>query len=240
MNININDIEQNTAALATRAAAIRVVDQGSANRATELILAGKDVIKKIKTFFAPMKESAWAAHQEVVQKEKAELAKIEPVVKALEHSIGYWRMEEDRKRREAEAAAYRAEQIRIMQEAEAKRKADAALLAAQKAEAEGDMEAADRLIEKAARIEEKAAAIPAPPPPIIPPKPVTEGLVARDNWCFEVEDPAIVPRNYLTVDEVAIGKAVRALKGQITIPGVRIFNQPIMASIGHRNSAASN
>ncbi|MCJ7644186.1 MAG: hypothetical protein MUP28_06885, partial [Candidatus Aminicenantes bacterium] len=67
------DIEKLSTDLATQATGLTVTDQGSANRATELILIGKDVIKKIKTFFAPMKESAWAAHQEVVQKEKAEL-----------------------------------------------------------------------------------------------------------------------------------------------------------------------
>jgi uncharacterized membrane protein YqiK len=182
MNIELEKISTD---LATRAAGILVVDQGSANRATELILTAKDVVKKIKAFFAPMKESAWTAHQEVVQKEKLELAKIEPVVEALSRAIGTWRMDEDRKRREAEAAAYRAEQLRIMQEAEVKRKTEEALAAAERAEAKGDQEKADKLIEKAAKIEEKAAAAPLPPAPIIPPKPVTEGLSMRDNWCFK-------------------------------------------------------
>ncbi|MCJ7644027.1 MAG: hypothetical protein MUP28_06080, partial [Candidatus Aminicenantes bacterium] len=211
--------------------------QGSANRATELILIGKDVIKKIKTFFAPMKESAWAAHQEVVQKEKAELAKIEPVINALNGRVSNWRAEEDRKRHDAEAAAYRAEQLRIMAEAEAKRKAEEALRAAERAEAKGNQERADALIAKAAKIEEKAAAIPTPPPPIIPPKPVTDGLSMRDNWCFEVVDPMAVPRKYLTIDTVTIGKVVRVLKDQTSIPGIRVFNQPSMASIGIRNKA---
>jgi hypothetical protein len=230
-----SNIEKLSLVLTTQAAGIQVIDQESANTATRFVLAGKDAIKQIKVFFAPMKESAWAAHQEVVQKEKSALAKIEPIVNAVMRNVADWRAEEDRKRLEVEAAAYRTEQLRIMTEAEAKRKADAALLAAEQAEAQGDQKTADKLIEKAAKIEEKAAALAPPAAPIIPPKPVTEGLSMRDNWCFEIEDETILPRRYLIANEVAIGKDVRTSKGQIDIPGVRIFNRPIMVGVGRRN-----
>lgn len=132
------ELEKLSTDLATRAAGLIVIDQMSASRATELILLGKSALKKIKEFFAPMKESAWIAHQEVVQKEKAELAKVEPVINALNGKVSNWRVEEDRKQRDAEAAAYRTEQLRIMAEADAKRKAEEALRAAERAEAKGN------------------------------------------------------------------------------------------------------
>lgn len=42
-------------------------------------------------------------------------------------------------------------------------------------------------------------------------------------WKYEIVDPALIPRHYMKIDEVAIGKAVRASKGSTVIPGVRIF-----------------
>jgi hypothetical protein len=47
----------------------------------------------------------------------------------------------------------------------------------------------------------------------------------------------MVPAEYKIIDEIKLGKLIRALKGQVTIPGVRIFNQPIMSVIGHRNAS---
>jgi len=39
-------------------------------------------------------------------------------------------------------------------------------------------------------------------------------------WKFEVVDATLVPRDYLAVDEVKIGKVVRALKLETRIPGI--------------------
>jgi len=270
-----NDIEKLSTDLATRAAGIQVVDQASANQATELILLGKDAIKKIKAFFAPMKESAWTAHQEIVQKEKAELAKVEPVVDVLNGRVSSWRAEEQRKRDVAEAERLRIEREKQRLEEEAFRKAREAEEQAERERKrlEEEAERLERLRREAAKnadneitlkrieeereklrlqaaenqkradeatnqaIDEAAEAEAAlAPAPIGPEAPKTEGLAMRGNWCFEVVDPAAVPRQYMMPDEIKIGKVVRALKGQITIPGVRIFNRPIMVGIGHRNS----
>jgi len=96
-------------------------------------------------------------------------------------------------------------------------------------------EATDMAIDEAAKAE--AAMTPAP---VVPEAPKTEGLSMRDNWCFEVVDPMIVPRSYLMIDEAKLGKVVRALKGQISIPGVRIFNKPYMAGVGKRIGVGLN
>lgn len=266
------EITKLTADLATRAAGLEVRDQASADSATELMLVGKDVIKKIKAFFGPLKEKIKAAHQELVDDEKAELAKVEPVVCRLNELIVGWRRAEERKREEALEASRRAEEVHRRLEEEALRKVKAAEDAAElerlrleheaaelqkkeiKARAAGDTATLAKVEEKRAEIHEEARAILASveratdaaideaaktevtltPAPAVPEAPRSAGAAVRDNWEFEVVDPSAVPRTYLTVDEVKIGKVVRALKGQIEIPGVRIFNRPVMVVIGRR------
>lgn len=73
------------------------------------------------------------------------------------------------------------------------------------------------------------------PPPIIP-MPVVTGPAKTTQlagggkvttalvWAFEVVDQNAVPREWMIVNEQAIGAAVRA--GLRTIPGVRIFERP--------------
>lgn len=47
------------------------------------------------------------------------------------------------------------------------------------------------------------------------------GVSARKIWTFEVQDPTLVPRKYLAVDEKVIKLAVES--GERSIDGVRIF-----------------
>lgn len=44
-------------------------------------------------------------------------------------------------------------------------------------------------------------------------------------WKYEIVDPSLIPRHYMKIDDVAIGKAVRSSKGSTVIPGVRIFSE---------------
>jgi hypothetical protein len=234
------------------------------------------VIKKIKGFFAPLKDAARASWQGLVDKEKDELAKVEPIVNTLNQRVSNWRAEEDGKRREAEAAVRRIEEekrrleeevLRKVREAEEQAERERQRLereaerlcreAANKANDDAAMKrieeerekirlqaaenrkriegATDMAIDEAAKAE--AAMTPAP---VVPEAPKTAGLSMRDNWCFEVVDAVAVPGEYKIIDEVKLGKVVRALKGQISIPGVRIFNKPYMAGVGKRNGVGLN
>ena len=271
-----NEIEKLTTDLAAQAAGLMVTNQTSANRATFLILAGKDAIKKIKGFFAPLKDSAKAAHQGLVDKEKAELAKVEPVVDALNGRLASWRAEEKRKWDAAEAERLRIERekqrleeeaLRKVKEAEERAERERQRLereaerlqkeAVKKADDEVAMkrieeereqlrlqaeenrkqadEATDNAIDEAAKAEAEMA-----PAPAVPEAPKTEGLSWRDNWEFEITDRAAIPREYLIVDEVKVGKVVRALKVPNPIPDGRAFNRPIPLSIGKRNGSSLN
>jgi len=51
----------------------------------------------------------------------------------------------------------------------------------------------------------------------------------RDSWKWEVTDIGQVPREYLMVNAGMLTPIVKASKGKLTIPGIRIYNEPIIA-----------
>ncbi len=50
----------------------------------------------------------------------------------------------------------------------------------------------------------------------------------RDNWKWEVIDFSLVPDDYKLINPGVLTRVVKASKGKVTIPGVRIFNEPIV------------
>ena len=81
---------------------------------------------------------------------------------------------------------------------------------------------------KAESFEERAAAVVAPVVQREAPK--VEGVSIPKVWTFEITDSALIPREYLVIDETRIRKVVGALKGETNIPGVRVFQQSRIAS----------
>jgi len=225
------EVSEKAIMLAREAQSLVVMDQETANRATQLILAGKDMVKKIKNYFVPLKKAADEAKRKLLDAEKAELQKIEPYIEKLQSNLTAWRLEQERKRREAEEAARRAELERKRLEEELLRRAEEARrLEEEKKRLEGE-EAAKKAREELERkaLEEIAAkeAEIIPPPPI-PEKPKTEGLTLRENWTFEIVDESLIPREYLVPDPVKIRKMVQVMKDRTNIPGIRVFNNPIV------------
>ena len=51
----------------------------------------------------------------------------------------------------------------------------------------------------------------------------------RDNWKWEVVDFSQVPDSYKMINNGILTPVVKASKGRITIPGIRIYNEPIIA-----------
>jgi len=50
----------------------------------------------------------------------------------------------------------------------------------------------------------------------------------RENWKWEVIDINLVPREYLMINAGILTPVVKASKGKLTIPGIRIYNEPII------------
>ena len=51
----------------------------------------------------------------------------------------------------------------------------------------------------------------------------------RNNWKWEVIDLKLVPDEYKMINAGMVTPIVKASKGKITIPGIRIYNEPILA-----------
>ncbi len=122
---------------------------------------------------------------------------------------------------------YTAEQDRLRREEQ--RKADERARKEQGAlQAKAATAAAKGKTERAPELQHAASTVVAPVIQREPPK--VAGIVMREAWKFEVTDPALVPREYLSVDEKKIRAVVQALKGDAKIPGVRVYSEQQVAA----------
>lgn len=123
--------------------------------------------------------------------------------------------------------AYSEEQERIRRE-EQRKAEEEARRQREKLEQQAAKALASGKVEKAEQLEQRAATVVAPV--IQREAPKVTGVSTREVWKFEVTDPALVPREYLTIDEKKIGAIVRAMKGDTNIPGVRVWADKSLAS----------
>lgn len=202
------------------ARSIEVIDKASADRASELIVAGKKLIKAVKEYFEPMKKAADESKRRILETERQELSKIEPIVSELSAKVSRWLADEERRRREAEEAKRRAEMERLRLEAELEAKAREA--------AQIKNEAERRFVEDVIIAAALCREAELEPIPEIPAAAKADGVSLRDNWTFEIIDESLIPREYLIPDEVKIRKVVVALKDKTNIPGVKAVNRPII------------
>lgn len=52
-----------------------------------------------------------------------------------------------------------------------------------------------------------------------------DGTHLAETWDFEIVDESLIPRDFLVIDRVKIGKTVRMFKDKTNIPGVRVFSK---------------
>lgn len=111
----------------------------------------------------------------------------------------------------------RREQARL--DAEAKRKAEEeALDLAAELEKAGLKQEAEEVISE-----------PVQAAPVVAPKttPKIEGFSYRSNWKWRVTNAALIPREYLTTDDVKISGIVRAAKKLTNIPGIEVYEEKV-------------
>lgn len=120
-----------------------------------------------------------------------------------------WRNERKRKEREQQRLA----------EEKAERERRRLAAQAEEAEEKGRDARADNLRDRAASVQASPGA------QVTTSKGQAAGAVGyREEWKFEITDPAAIPREYMTPDEKKIGGVVKALKGDADIPGVRVYS----------------
>lgn len=165
-------------------------------------------LEKIRKSMTQPLDVAKRAIMDFFREPEDKLARAENSIKRA--MIGY-QNEQDRIRREQQARA----------DAEARKEQERLQARAAKAAGSGK-------VEKAVALEQQAAAVVAPVISTAPPKVI--GVQTKSVWKFHVENPELVPREYLVVDETKIRKVVGALKGDTKIPGVRVWEDKQIAA----------
>lgn len=172
----------------------------------------------------------YSNEQERIRRE--EQRRVEAAAAAERARLAAMQREEERKarekaealRREQEEAARRAREAEAAGRAEEARKAaaEAAKLAAQAVKVE------EKSADKIETLQLREAMVVAPV--IEREAPKVAGVSTRESWKFEITDPAVVPRQYLVIDEAKIRKVVQALKADAQIPGVRVWSERQLAA----------
>lgn len=246
----VSAIEQKVAEAETRAAAMLITNDAEAEVAgevlreiarlskaaegerRELVDPLNATVKKINARFKDAAAPFKAADEIIRGKLGAYQAEQERAAEEERRRLEAERQERERKAREEREK--REAQARAEREKAEKEAAEAAELAAD----DDSEEMADLAAEAHEKAQEAATAVSAleslPEPSL--PKAMVEaakkpaGVSSRRVWKHTIEDPVLVPREFLAVDEKKIREAVR--QGVRQIPGVRIEQVDEMAVRG--------
>lgn len=248
------EVERQVAEARQRAEAIEVRNPEEAERAARLLREIAARRKAAETERRELKAPIIEAGKRLDQKFKDAMAPFDPVDKIVRDKLGVYEAEQERIRREEQERIDRetaereriAREAREVQEAEERRKreqaereqreADELAAAAKDEEERAAAEAlAEEAREKAAEAATAEAAISSLPEielptAVVPAAPKPTGISQRKVWKATVVDAALVPREYLAVDEKLIKAAVR--EGVREIPGVSIEQVDQMAVRG--------
>ena len=218
-NVYANEI----AAVKAEASQLKVVDDASYQIAGNVLTEIKTKQKMVKEYFAPLKEAANKAHKAITSKESETLKPLEEIERNLKSEMSNYFMEQERKKREAEAL------LRKQIEEEKRR----ALAEAEKLEKEGKTEESDMAFQQAVDAEEMAMFA-----QVEVAKPTVKGIGTQKDYVITVTDESKVPSYILgacirPVDTMAIKKLVKATEGKIRIEGISI-NETVIIKGGTR------
>ncbi len=218
-NVYANEI----AAVKAEASQLKVVDDASYQIAGNVLTEIKTKQKMVKEYFAPLKEAANKAHKAITSKESETLKPLEEIERSLKSEMSNYFMEQERKKREAEAL------LRKQIEEEKRR----ALAEAEKLEKEGKTEESDMAFQQAVDAEEMAMFA-----QVEVAKPTVKGIGTQKDYVITVTDESKVPSYILgacirPVDTMAIKKLVKATEGKIKIEGISI-NETVIIKGGTR------
>lgn len=210
-NTDSAELRQETTVVLAEAKALTVTDAHTYGLAAERVKGLKSLSKKVSDWFEPLVTAAHRAHKELTSRRGETLKPIDAECARLTREMSAWKTEEDRKAREEAARLALAQQ-------ELDRRVQLEVAAA--LEAQG-------LNAEAEAVVEQAIAMPAPVVPVAPTAPVVQGISYRETWKHQVIEGQehLVPREYLVIDEQKIAAVVRATKGTLQIPGVRIYSE---------------
>lgn len=202
------------------ASSVLVVNDAGYEHAAQITKMVKQMQKKVKDYWEPLRVSAKKTYDDVLEKKKKMLDPLERAEKILKGKMGGYAAQKEQERLAREEAARKAAQAET----------DRILAEAAEMEKNGDALGAEMAMAEAEVMDDAAAGI------VVTSKaPKVDGVSTSKVWQLKSIDPAKVPVEIAgvvirPVDEKAVLALVRATKGQIKIPGVEI-EQVVSVSI---------
>lgn len=194
----VTKYEAQTSELEARVASFPVKNEADYQTGLAFVGQIKSVAKALETDRKAITDPINKSLKLINAKYKAPKEALEQAQRSLERKLGSWYAEQQRKAREAEAKA----------------------LAAQQAKQEKLNARADELGVAPAMAAPVAPRVAAPAKSVSTAGGGSVGLKPVQKW--RVTDEALVPREYLVLDEVKIGKVTRA---GVDIPGIERYEE---------------
>lgn len=204
-------LDREVSLIEQRAEGVPVTNDVEFASAGSLLKEIKQMQKKVKEYWEPLRAKAKAAYDDVLSRKKEMLDPLESAEKMLKAKMGAYSDEKNRKARMQEEA------MRLLARQEMERKLEEAATA----EAEGDAVGAEFALAEAEVMEGVASSsvIRAKPPK-------ADGVSRSRTWEIVEVDSSMVPVNFgdeeiRPVDLKAVMRIIKASKGTVQIPGIK-------------------
>jgi hypothetical protein len=217
--IETKEIEQGVTDVTTKALALKVMDTPTYEIAGQILLLHKDMEKKIKDYFKPLKSKSYDTWKSICSAENEELGKLQPGVAHLSKEMTAYNLEQEK--------IGKAEEERLRRKA-LKKEEEERLQAAIEAEKEGNKDEAEAILEEPVFV---------PSPIVLKAVPKVNGLAQRTNWKYRLTDlnalvkavyEGKVPLMALEPNDIFLNQQARALKGTVQYPGVEFYSETSM------------
>lgn len=188
--------------------------------AAELTAEIKRMQKKVTEYWEPMRQSSYAAYQNVMAHKKEMIAPLEAAEKTLKKKIGAYSLQKERERKAKE------EEMRRLAQAEV----DKRLEEAAEAEKNGNVAAMEMAMAEA-EVADNVSAVGR----VASQTPKVKGVSQSKTWKITNIDSSKVPVNFSgmelrPVDEKLVLQLIKASKGSIAIPGVT-YEEDVVISV---------
>jgi len=200
-------LDLRAAGILAKARAFTILDRDDYSLADKILSEGAAIIKGIKLIHDPICKATNTAHKTAMGARKILIDPVDQACKIISTLMGNFKLDEFHRVAEKQQTLVKKAQ---------KEQEDHAFNQAAEMEKEG---APKELVEAVLKMAED---------PVQITQPVDQELRSKNSftpsWDIEVLDKALVPDYYKTVNEGALRAAVKAAKGNITIPGIRVFD----------------
>lgn len=211
------EVVEQTNQVEARAAGLIIICEDQYLEAAEFLKDVDATSKRIDALRVSLTKPLDESKKRIMDLFRGPLDRLAQAKQATKDSMLAFRHEQQEAARLAQEAAER-ERLRLIAEAEARKQAEIDAL----------MEAGE--IFDAEAVADVCVVVPPPPPP---PEPVkAQGIAVRKLWRFEVIDAALIPREYLLVNERMLADLATSLKQEASVPGVRFFYEESIGRTG--------